>query len=83
LVSSKAKMGDRRNDILYHDKTGYEQKVAVFVTDYDLAKKIMNIATNHISAGKKKTLKRNLGNFCALMQRVNFEQENQDNILTC
>jgi hypothetical protein len=47
---------DRRNDILYHDKTKYDQKVAVFVTDYiDLAKKIKELATKHIKDQNEKS----------------------------
>jgi NTE family protein len=36
---------DRKNDLLYHDKTKYDQKVAEFVTDYiDLAKRLIKFA---------------------------------------
>jgi NTE family protein len=36
---------DRKNDLLYHDKTKYDEKVAEFVTDYiDLAKTLIKFA---------------------------------------
>lgn len=36
---------DRMNDLLYHDKTKYDEKVAEFVTDYiDLAKRLIKLA---------------------------------------
>jgi NTE family protein len=36
---------DRRNDITYHDKTEYDQKVATFVTDYiDLSWELIKLA---------------------------------------
>jgi hypothetical protein len=53
---------------LYHDKTEYDQKVALLVTDYiDLAKQIRNIALNHIDGNKENAfqedLKKFLGNY--------------------
>jgi predicted acylesterase/phospholipase RssA len=59
---------DRKNDILYHDKTEYDQKVALLVTDYiDLVKQIRNIALNHIDGNKENAfqedLKKFLGNY--------------------
>jgi NTE family protein len=45
------------NDILYHDKTEYDEKVAIFVTDYiDLVHKIRNIALENIDENKKTNL---------------------------
>jgi hypothetical protein len=36
---------DRKNDITYHDKTEYDQKVAIFVTDYiDLSWDLIKLA---------------------------------------
>jgi NTE family protein len=36
---------NRKNDIIFHDKTPYDEKVAVFVTDYiDLASKLIDLA---------------------------------------
>ena len=55
------KVLDRKNDITYQNKTDYDQKVAVFVSDYiDLVEKIGNIAVEAINSindeSKKKTL---------------------------
>ena len=55
---------DRMNDILYHDKTEYDEKVAIFVSDYiDLAKKIREIALENIDENKKSKLKNDINNF--------------------
>lgn len=36
---------DRKNDLLYHDKTKYDEKVAEFITDYiDLTKRLIKLA---------------------------------------
>jgi NTE family protein len=36
---------DRKNDLLYHDKTKYDEKVSEFVTDYiDLTKTLIKLA---------------------------------------
>lgn len=36
---------DRKNDLLYHDKTKYDEKVAEFITDYiDLTKSLIKLA---------------------------------------
>jgi NTE family protein len=36
---------DRKNDLLYHDKTKYDEKVAEFITDYiDLTKTLIKLA---------------------------------------
>jgi NTE family protein len=54
------KVLDRKNDITYQNKTDYDQKVAVFVSDYiDLVEKIGDIAVeaiNSIDDDKKNTL---------------------------
>jgi NTE family protein len=55
------KVLDRKNDITYQNKTDYDQKVAVFVSDYiDLVEKIGDIAVEAINSidneVKKKTL---------------------------
>jgi NTE family protein len=55
------KVLDRKNDITYQNKTDYDQKVAVFVSDYiDLVEKIGDIAVEAINSiyneDKKKTL---------------------------
>jgi NTE family protein len=52
---------DRKNDITYQNKTDYDQKVAVFVSDYiDLVEKIGDIAVEAINSindkNKKDTL---------------------------
>jgi NTE family protein len=40
---------DRKNDILYHDKTEYDEKVAELVTDYiDLAKELLVELDKHV-----------------------------------
>lgn len=55
---------DRKNDILYHDKTEYDQKVAVLVTDYiDLTTKIISIANNHVAANRREDFKEELERF--------------------
>ncbi|HEX7256915.1 MAG TPA: patatin-like phospholipase family protein [Nitrososphaeraceae archaeon] len=55
---------DRMNDILYHDKTEYDEKVAIFVSDYiDLAKNIREIALENIDENKKSKLKNDINNF--------------------
>jgi NTE family protein len=55
---------DRKNDILYHDKTEYDQKVALLVTDYiDLAKQIRNIALDHIDGNKENPFQDDLKKF--------------------
>jgi NTE family protein len=44
---------DRKNDLAYSDKTDYDQKVAVLISDYiDLAKNIRKIALEHIPQNK-------------------------------
>lgn len=55
------KVLDRKNDITYQNKTDYDQKVAVFVSDYiDLVEKIGDIAVEAINSindkNKKDTL---------------------------
>jgi NTE family protein len=55
------KVLDRKNDITYQNKTDYDQKVAVFVSDYiDLVEMIGDIAVEAIDSindeSKKKTL---------------------------
>ena len=45
------KVLDRKNDITYQNKTDYDQKVAVFVSDYiDLVEKIGDIAVEAINS---------------------------------
>jgi NTE family protein len=56
------KVLDRKNDITYQNKTDYDQKVAVFVSDYiDLVEKIGDIAVEAINSindeNKKNTLR--------------------------
>ncbi len=52
------KVLDRKNDITYQNKTGYDQKVAVFVSDYiDLVEKIGDIAVEAISSINDKNKK--------------------------
>ena len=46
---------DRKNDITYSDKTEYDEKVAVLVTDYvDLAKNIRRIAIDNMNTEQQK-----------------------------
>src|SRR5262249_3751007 len=41
---------DRKNDLMFGDKTDYDQQVATVVTDYiDLAKQLRNLAMKHIA----------------------------------
>ncbi|HET9806606.1 MAG TPA: patatin-like phospholipase family protein [Nitrososphaeraceae archaeon] len=55
---------DRQNDILYHNKTEYDEKVAIFITDYiDLVKKIREIALENIDENKKAKLKNDINDF--------------------
>jgi NTE family protein len=69
---------DRRNDILYHDKTEYDQKVAVLVTDYiDLAREIRNIAIDHLDENKKNSFKMDLDNFLNKEAKSKFRTEEQ------
>jgi hypothetical protein len=64
---------DRRNDILYHDKTEYDQKVAVLVTDYiDLAKGIRNIALNHVDANEEVAFQKDLDKFLGKEAKSKF-----------
>jgi NTE family protein len=52
------KVLDRKNDITYQNKTGYDQKVAVFVSDYiDLVEKIGDIAVEAINSINDKNKK--------------------------
>jgi NTE family protein len=52
------KVLDRKNDITYQNKTGYDQKVAVFVSDYiDLVEKIGDIAVEAINSINDKNRK--------------------------
>jgi predicted acylesterase/phospholipase RssA len=52
---------DRKNDITYQDRTDYDQKVAVFVSDYiDLIRQIGDVAISSINALKDSTIKANL-----------------------
>jgi NTE family protein len=52
---------DRRNDILYSDKTEYDQKAAMFVSDYiRLIRKISDIANEAISSITESNKKREL-----------------------
>ena len=54
---------DRKNDILHHDKTEYDEKVAIFVTDYiDLVKKIRKIALENSDENKKAKLENDIDN---------------------
>jgi NTE family protein len=52
---------DRKNDITYQNKTDYDQKVAVIISDYiDLAEKIGNLALEVINSVNEKDKKDNL-----------------------
>jgi NTE family protein len=58
-------LNDRRNDLIYHDKTEYDQKVAHVITDYvNFVKDLISLATDAINevddAQKNKELKRRL-----------------------
>jgi NTE family protein len=54
----------RRNDIIFHDKTAYDEKVAVLVTDYvDLVNGIKNIAINYVDKNKKDAFEAEIHNF--------------------
>jgi NTE family protein len=58
-------LNDRRNDLTYHDKTEYDQKVAHVITDYvNFVKDLISLATDAINevddAQKNKELKRRL-----------------------
>jgi NTE family protein len=69
---------DRKNDILYHDKTEYDQKVAALVTDYiDLARKIRNIAINHLDEDKKNSFEKDLNDFLNKEATSKFRTEEQ------
>jgi NTE family protein len=64
------KVLDRKNDITYQNKTGYDQKVAVFVSDYiDLVEKIGDIAVEAINSindkNKKNALSSRFNNLLA------------------
>lgn len=49
---------DRQYDVLFHDKTVYDEKVAHLVTDYvDLSKRMKELATNAIDEVKEKSKK--------------------------
>lgn len=57
-------MKDRKNDLAYCDKTDYDQKVAVLVSDYiRLAKEIRKIALKHIPQNKHQGFKDELDSF--------------------
>ena len=46
---------DRYNDIRYSDKTKYDEKVALLVSDYlELSKQIRNIAINNFKNNNEK-----------------------------
>jgi NTE family protein len=52
---------DRRNDITYADKTEYDQKVALVVTDYvDFINQLRDIATDAVDAVENTVEKRRL-----------------------
>jgi NTE family protein len=69
---------DRRNDILYHDKTEYDQKVALLVSDYiDLAKQIRNIAFNHIDSNKENAFQKDLEKFLGTYSKSKFRTGEQ------
>jgi len=52
---------DRKNDITYQDRTDYDQKVAVFVSDYiDLIRQVGDIAISSINALSDPIIKANL-----------------------
>ena len=58
-------LNDRRNDLIYHDKTEYDQKVARLITDYvNFVKDLTSLATDAINevsdAEKNKELNRRL-----------------------
>ncbi|MDQ3840490.1 MAG: patatin-like phospholipase family protein, partial [Thermoproteota archaeon] len=55
------KVLDRKNDITYQNKTDYDQKVAVFVSDYiDLVEKIGDIAVEAINSINDNNIKNTL-----------------------
>ena len=69
---------DRKNDILYHDKTEYDQKVALLVTDYiDLVKYIRNIALNHIDDNKEDVFQNDLEKFLGNYAKSKFRTGKQ------
>ena len=52
---------DRKNDIAYADKTQYDQKVALIITDYiDMIKKLKDLTTRTIDAVSDQNKKQNL-----------------------
>jgi NTE family protein len=58
-------LNDRRNDLIYHDKTEYDQKVARLITDYvNFVKDLIGLANDAINevgdAEKNKELRRRL-----------------------
>ncbi|TLX91597.1 MAG: hypothetical protein E6K94_02245 [Thaumarchaeota archaeon] len=65
LPSDNDGLNDRRNDLTYHDKTEYDQKVASVVTDYvNFVKNLISLTTDAITevsdTKKNKELKRRL-----------------------
>ena len=68
---------DRLNDITYSDKTEYDQKVAVFVTDYiDLVWELVNEGKNH--GIPKESLKEILEKYANSIQRTGDKRQYLD-----
>ena len=58
IPNDRDKVLDRKNDITYQNKTDYDQKVAIFVSDYiDLVEKIGDIAVEAINSINDKNKK--------------------------
>jgi hypothetical protein len=56
---------DRHNDIRFHDKTEYDEKVAFFISDYiELVKQVRNIAVKHFrEKNERDAFQKELGKF--------------------
>jgi len=68
---------DRLNDITYSDKTEYDQKVAIFVTDYiDLIWELVNEGKNH--GIPKESLKEILEKYANSIQRTGDKRQYLD-----
>lgn len=67
---------DRKHDLIYHDKTLYDEKVAQFVTDYiDLSRKLIKLAADK---GAKDEIEDILGELAESSFRDNEKRQYKD-----
>ena len=75
IPSDHDEVKDRKNDIAYCDKTEYDQKVAVLVSDYiEIIRQMRNFSLDYIPQNKQNNFKDKLDEF---LERQHAESKNR------